>query len=269
MRNDDGSYVNFISYNKTKLEEKGSEDSFGRALYSLGYLMHFAPDRMMSDYAADLFSHSFDYIPRLNSLRGKANTILGLYWFYKTRPHDQYVKNLMNGLAEFIVNEYNAHQSPNWHWFENIVAYDNGIIPLALLHAGEILENADMRQIALKSADFLQKTSTNAGHLSLVGNEEWLLKGGIKPQFGQQAIDALSLVLLNKKAFEITKDSRYAEALECTYTWFLGNNDVYVPVYDNHTHGCCDGLEKYGLNRNQGAESLLSWLISTLVFQNK
>ncbi len=269
MRNDDGSYGNFIGYNKTKPEPIGSEDSFGRALWSLGYLMHHAPDRMMSDYAAELFSYSFDYIPKLKSLRGKANTLLGLYWFYKTHSHNQHVKHLINELSGFIMSEYQAHSSDNWHWFENIVAYDNAIISLSLWHAWEILDKAPLKEIALESTDFIIKTSTCNGHLSLVGNEDWLIKGGKKPQFGQQAIDALALIQLCKKTFEITKLDQYSEALEISYTWFLGNNDVYIPLYDNHTHGCCDGLEKYGVNRNQGAESLLSWLISSLVYNQK
>jgi hypothetical protein len=46
--------------------------------------------------------------------------------------------------------------------------------------------------------------------------------------------------------------------------WFLGENDLRMSLYDFETKGCCDGFENYGVNRNQGAESSLAYLISHL-----
>ena len=49
-----------------------------------------------------------------------------------------------------------------------------------------------------------------------------------------------------------------------SYQWFLGENILRVPLYDPETKGCCDGLQETAINRNQGAESTLAYLISHL-----
>lgn len=262
MRNQNGSYVNFISYSKEKLEKVGSEDTFGRTLWALGYLVNRAPDKMLSEYAAELFSFSLGKISGIQSVRGKANTIIGLSYFLKTHPHAQEVKDSLLTLAVSLSGEYRKYRTKDWKWYEDILSYDNGIIPLAMLYAGDTLDNKAFLNTGFESLGFLETQTTHMGHMSLIGNERWFKKGGEKTQFTQQAVDAMAMVLAYKKAWQLSKDEKYARLLETAYTWFLGNNDVYVPLYDLHTKGCCDGLHRYGVNRNQGAESLLAWLIA-------
>jgi hypothetical protein len=62
----------------------------------------------------------------------------------------------------------------------------------------------------------------------------------------------------------MTRDKRWIiEARRCL-EWFLGKNDLQVPLYNFKTGGCFDGLTPHGPNRHQGAESTLAWLISLL-----
>jgi len=51
------------------------------------------------------------------------------------------------------------------------------------------------------------------------------------------------------------------------FNWFLGQNDLNMPLYDPKTGGCRDGLMADGMNQNQGAESSLAWLLSLMSLQ--
>ena len=167
-------------------------------------------------------------------------------------------------MAYKLLNEYNQHKSENWHWFESLLAYDNAMLPLALLHAAGVLNDEVIMEVALESMLFLSSITLNEGFLSVVGNEQWYVKNGPQSRFAQQPIDALAMVLMFHEAYHLTKDKAYLNQLSTSFMWFLGENDLRMSLYDFETKGCCDGLESYGVNRNQGAESTLAYLISHL-----
>jgi len=265
-KNNNNSYVNLLDYSRSKLEEVGSEDAFGRSVWALGYLASHAPNNMYKEFAIELFSSSIGLFTSLKSLRGVANTIIGMSWYLQTNPHHQEVKDHLFQLSVHLYNAYTTNKTGEWHWYEDLLSYDNGILPLALLHAGESLKKPIFIDTAIESLRFLEKATLIDGKLSLIGNEEWWRRGEERSKFSQQAIDTMSMALAAQKAFEITKQQQHLKTIKSCYTWFLGNNDVYVPLYDEETKGCGDGLHRYGVNRNQGAESLLSWLITYLVF---
>ncbi|NOR86527.1 MAG: hypothetical protein GQ527_02845 [Bacteroidales bacterium] len=266
MKNNNGTYVNLLDYSHKKLENVGSEDSFGRTIWALGHLIAHAPNQMYREYAIELFSSSISIFSQLRSLRGIANSMIGISWYLRMNPHHQEVKDILLQLAVQLNSAYIFEKAGSWYWYENLLSYDNGILPLAMLHAGETLKKQLFIDTGLESLHFLHSITMETGKLSLIGNEVWLKKGGEKSQFSQQAIDTMAMVLAYQKAYQITGSSDTLENMEICYTWFLGNNDVYIPIYDEHTKGCGDGLHQYGVNRNQGAESLLSWLISYLTY---
>jgi hypothetical protein len=137
-------------------------------------------------------------------------------------------------------------------------------LPLALLHSAEILNDDKIKSTALASMDFLTKHTLTENYLSIIGNELWYKKDGERSVFAQQPIDAMAMVLMYHQAFHLTKDKEYINKLNTSFLWFLGENDVRMSLYDFETKGCCDGFESYGVNRNQGAESTLAYLISHL-----
>jgi hypothetical protein len=163
-----------------------------------------------------------------------------------------------------LINEYKQHRGENWHWFESILAYDNAMLPLSLLHAAGILNDDVISAIAMESMHFLSDLTLKDGYLSIVGNEKWYVKNGEPSVFAQQPLDALAMVLMFHQAFHFTKDKTWLTKLYTSFMWFLGENDLRMSLYDFETKGCCDGLENYGVNRNQGAESTLAYLISHL-----
>ncbi|MGN7989480.1 glycosyltransferase [Pedobacter sp. 22226] len=264
MQTDNGNFRNFLSFNRNYLDEVGSEDSFGRTIWSLGYLVSSAPNNSYREFGRELFSHSIPHFKNLKYIRGKANTIIGLAYYLCAHPGDEMIIKEINLLASSLVASYKAHKDGDWHWFEDILTYDNAILPLALLHHYEVTGNATSYKIAMESIAFLNSFSFENGYLNPVGNAGWMKKHGKNPVYDQQALETMAMVLLYAKAFEITKDDQYLNLMHTSYQWFLGKNSLHIPLYDFETHGCADGLQFNSVNRNQGAESTLAYFISHL-----
>jgi len=170
----------------------------------------------------------------------------------------------LRNMAFKLITHYRENESPDWKWFESLLAYDNGILPLALLHAAGILNDDRVTEVAHASMDFLTAHTMKDGYLSIIGNEKWYQKTGERSRFAQQPIDAMAMVLMYHEAYHLTRDKEYLKMLYTSFLWFLGENDLRMSLYDYETKGCCDGFESYGVNRNQGAESSLAYLISHL-----
>ncbi|RZL61937.1 MAG: glycosyltransferase, partial [Pedobacter sp.] len=134
MQLEDGNFRNFLSFNRNYLDEVGSEDSFGRTIWSLGYLISVAPNNSYREFGRELFSHSVTHFKDLKYLRGKANTIIGIANFLNAHQGDDLLINEINSLSKSLISSYHANKDGDWHWFEDILTYDNAILPLALLH---------------------------------------------------------------------------------------------------------------------------------------
>ncbi len=264
MQNADGSFRNFLSFNRNFLDEVGSEDSFGRTIWVLGYLMGNAPNDAYYQAARLVFFNAVPNFINIKSIRGIANTVIGISYYLKTNPGDDEIKLALIKLTDILIVNFEQNQSENWNWFESLLAYDNGILPLALLHASQILENKKIKEIAFESMRFLTSHTLKDGYLSVIGNKSWFVKGKERSMYAQQPIDAMAMVLMYHQAFVITQQTNYLEKAFTSFMWFLGENDLRMSLYDFETKGCCDGFEDYGVNRNQGAESLLAYLISHL-----
>lgn len=264
MQKEDGTFRNFLSFNRSFLDETGSEDAFGRAIWSLGYLLGNAPNDAYYQTGREIF---FDAVPNFNelrSVRGIANTIVGVCYYLKSNPSDEGMVQVVRDLSDKLIMAFERHQQPDWAWFESILAYDNGFLPLALLHAAEFIKEEKIMYIGLQSMDFLTDITLQNGYLSIIGNEEWYRQNGQQSAFAQQPLDALAMVLMYHQAYRLTQNQAYISRLYTCFMWFLGENDLRISLYDFETKGCCDGLESYGVNRNQGAESTLAYLISHL-----
>lgn len=264
MQNADGTFRNFLSFNRNFLDEVGSEDSFGRTIWALGYLMANAPSDAYYQTGKSIFFNASPNFEKLKSIRSIANTMIGVSYYLKSNPSDESMIERLRNMANKLIKQYRANETPDWKWFESLLAYDNGMLPLALLHSAEILNDDEITEIAIESMDFLTKHTLKDNYLSIIGNENWYKKGEERSVFAQQPIDAMAMVLMYHQAFHLTKNKEYLNKLYTSFLWFLGENDLRMSLYDFETKGCCDGFEHYGVNRNQGAESLLAYLISHL-----
>lgn len=264
MQNTNGTFKNFLSFNRIYLDEVGSEDSFGRTIWALGYLLGNAPNDAYYQMGKQLFFNASPNFENLNSIRSIANTMIGICYYLKSNPSDDTMTERLRNLANILLKHYHDNETTDWKWFESLLAYDNGILPLALLHSAEILNDKEITKTALKSMNFLTEHTLKDNYLSIIGNEKWYKKKGERSVFAQQPLDAMAMVLMYHQAFHVTKDKNFLHMLYISFLWFLGENDLRMSLYDFETQGCCDGFESYGINRNQGAESSLAYLISHL-----
>jgi glycosyltransferase involved in cell wall biosynthesis len=265
MQNKDGTFRNFLSFNRNFLDEMGSEDSFGRTIWALGYLLGHAPNDAYYQTGKMVFFDAAPNFEKLQSIRGIANSMVGISYYLRSNPNDDSMMERLRNLAGKLIKHFEANSSPEWKWFEPLLAYDNGMIPLALLHSAELLNDERITEVALETMNFLTGITLRDGYLSIIGNEKWYVKECERSVFAQQPIDALAMVLMYHQAFRLTKEKDYLTNLFSCFMWFMGENDLRMNLFDFETKGCCDGFEKYGVNRNQGAESSLAYLISHLV----
>ena len=146
------------------------------------------------------------------------------------------------------------------------MTYDNGRICKALLLSEKLVHWGEAMCHGIHALEWLMKHQTDptSGHLSLIGNDGWFKRGGKRARFDQQPIDAAALLSACHDAYRMTGDERWKQEMKKCFNWFLGANDLNMPLYDFKTHGCHDGLHGHGVSRHQGAESTLSWLMSVL-----
>ncbi|HUX95720.1 MAG TPA: glycosyltransferase family 4 protein [Bacteroidales bacterium] len=264
MQNKDGTFRNFLSFNRQYLDEVGSEDSFGRTIWALGYLIANAPNDSYFQTGKFIFLDASGNFKKLQSIRGIANTMIGISYYLRSNPSDDSMTEILRSLTIKLIKHYEENSTPDWRWFESLLAYDNGILPLALLHSAGIIKDRKVTEVALETMNFLTKITLKDDYLSIIGNEKWYKKDGERSIYAQQPIDALAMVLMYRQAFHLTKNKEYLNKLFSCFMWFLGENDLRMSLFDFETTGCCDGFESYGVNRNQGAESSLAYLISHL-----
>lgn len=263
MQCDDGDFRNFLSFKREYLDEKGTDDSYGRTMWALGYMIANSPNNSYREFARDLFFNSLQHTTKLEHLRGYANTIIGISEYLNSYS-DEAVEKQLKELCAKLINAYKNNKHDEWHWFEEKLTYDNAILPMALLKAYQVLGNEEYKEVGLESLLFLDGITHEDGCYVPVGNDGWFFKNESKAIFDQQAIETMASVMMYFEAFEVSKDTKYIKKMFKSFLWFLGENKLHIPLYDYETNGCCDGLTKTGLNRNQGAESTLAYYISYL-----
>jgi len=253
-----------LSFNNQYLDEHGTEDSFGRTIWALGYLLHRPPNPGYFQLASEMFVKAIPHFKKLKEIRSIACTLNGLYHYLKRNPSDEKMTILLKNLTNKIIDSINAGRDKDWVWFDNKLTYCNGIIPLSLLYSYKLLKDKKILKLAKEVLGFLEKIKFKHRFLEIIGNNGWLEKGKKPAYFAQQPVNATAMVLAFYQAFKITKNKAYLKKMYVSYLWFLGENKLGIPLYNFDTKGCSDGLESFGINKNQGAESTLSYLIAHL-----
>jgi glycosyltransferase involved in cell wall biosynthesis len=261
-----GRFRNFMSYDRSWLEETGSEDSHGRALWGLGIAVALGRDKGQVSFASDLFQRTLDTVEHFTSPRAIAFVIIGIHAYLSRYSGDSRVKRMRKILADRLMAWFRDSATEDWPWCEDILSYDNARLPQALLLSGQWLPDGEMLEMGLRSLEWLHKVQTDetGRHFAAIGNDGWLTRGGEKARFDQQPLEAAAMVDACIEAFNYTRDEEWiAYAYRCL-NWYQGENDLGVPLCDYATGGCRDGLEAQGANENQGAESTLCWLMALL-----
>ncbi|MHC4547362.1 MAG: hypothetical protein ACYTEZ_01185 [Planctomycetota bacterium] len=261
-------FRNVFSFDRRWCDTGGSDDCQGRALWALGYVAAHPPTESVRLAAEELFRTALPVLATLRHARGRALAIVGLAEFLGAYPDDGEAQEGLAGLAADLEGQFAAHAAPDWPWFEDIVTYDNGRLPQALLRAGRALgDEALVRRGLDLLAWLLEVQSAPAGHLSVIGNRGWLRRGGERARFDQQPLEAGALVVACRAALDATGAEVWREEMRRCFDWYQGRNDHGLDLIDPETGGCRDGLTPEGLNLNQGAESTVAWLEALLEMQ--
>jgi glycosyltransferase involved in cell wall biosynthesis len=263
MQKEDGRFRNFMDYNRNFMDQDGSDDSNGRTIWACGFIIWKSPNESYRSMASECFRKTFGNIPKLN-LRGKAFAILGLCAYLRAYQNDEKAFVLLKECSKHLLEAYGRQRKNDWHWFEDILCYDNAVMPMALFNAYQHLKEESVLKTAVESLAFLEKLTFRNGKMSVIGNDGWYRKGHNKAQFDQQPIDAAAMVMAMQSAYRATRDKEYLTRMKEAFDWFMGENDLGMPLYDIETKGCADGLHKSGVSMNQGAESTISFLLALL-----
>ena len=259
-------FRNFLGYDHRWLEDQGSEDSHGRALWALGTLLARSENLGMRGAAGRLLEFSLPAALEFTSPRAWAYTLLGMQEYLNSYPGDRDAQKVRSVLSRRLLEMYESICSKDWKWFENVLAYGNARLPQAMLLVGSACADDRMVSAGLESLDWLlqiQHCETNH-HFVPIGSQGFYHQGGEKARFDQQPIEAAGAVSACLQAYRVTGDSRWRSEAWSAFNWFLGGNDLQLPLYDPETGGCRDGLHPDRANQNQGAESTLSFLMALL-----
>jgi glycosyltransferase involved in cell wall biosynthesis len=258
-----GRFRNFMSYSREWLEECGSEDSHGRALWALGTVVGRSPDPGKQNLAGRLFQSALPAVAGFTSPRAWAFTLLGIDEYLRAFQGDVGVQAVGGDLGRRLLELHRTTGDDAWPWFENSLAYSNAQLSQALLASGSWLGDEEMVATGLRSLRWLVDLQVSeTGDFEPVGSDGFYPRGGSKARFDQQPIEAAATVAGCLAAARLTSDPAWERAARRAFAWFLGRNHLQQSICDPATGGCRDGIHADRLNQNQGAESTLAFLLA-------
>jgi glycosyltransferase involved in cell wall biosynthesis len=256
-------FRNFMGYTREWLEKKGSEDSHARAVWALGTALGRSRNQGFRNLCGQLFELTLPAVKHFTSPRAWAFALIAIHEYLRCFAGDRAVNATRDLLSNRLVELYNHSRDPGWEWFETSLAYDNAKLSHALILSGFWTANPEMLQIGLRTLKWLSTVQTSpAGHFAPVGSNGFYQKGGVCARFDQQPIEAHSMIAACLEAFRVTNDPFWSQEARRAFEWFLGRNDVGLPLYDSTSGGCYDALHADRVNQNQGAESSLAFYLS-------
>ena len=266
FNSDRGRFRNFLGYDRQWLEDIGSEDSHGRALWALGTVLGRSQNAGLRGAAGRLFEAAVPAVLRFSSPRAWAFGVLGLQAYLDWFPGDRAMQGIRNTLADRLLDIYERSRSDTWHWFEKSLSYSNARLPQALILGGWRSNNHKMIGAGMEALKWLvaEQRRDHKEVFVPIGSSGFFIEGSPKARFDQQPVEACAMVSACLEVYRLTEESQWLEEARRVFSWFLGTNDLQAPLYDAATGGCRDGLHPDRVNENQGAESTLSFLMSLL-----
>ena len=259
-----------MSYERQWLEDVGSEDSHGRAVWALGVKAGWGRRSGQVALATELFNNALAALDTFGDSRAIAFPILGIQAYLRRNDSDQRAWEILRSLGDRLSSRFTQYATNEWNWHEDLLAYDNARLPQALMACGRATQNKDMVALGLDVLKWLRDVQLDpaTGCFAPVGNEGWFPQSGSKAQYAQQPLEATAMIGACIEAYECTHSEEWVDLATTCFNWYLGKNDLQLQIYDHASGGCRDGLERDGVNENQGAESTLSYILSLLAIYN-
>jgi glycosyltransferase involved in cell wall biosynthesis len=260
-------FRNFMDYQRNWLEETGSDDSHGRALWALGLVLGRSNTPTLHNMAGRVFQQSLLAILETTSPRAWAFALIGIHEYLGRFAGDRRVSQVQEELAGRLLSLYRDNRVDGWNWFEDKLTYCNAVLSHVMLLCGQSIPNPEMTKVGLESLRWLaelQHADMEGRHFVPIGSNGFYQRGGERARFDQQPVEVQAMVSACLEAHRITGNKSWRVEARRAFEWFLGRNDLHLPVYDPTTGGCRDGLHPDRPNENQGAESTLAFLQSLL-----
>ncbi len=256
-------FHNHLSFDRRWLDEQGSEDSQGRAIWALGVGVRRSPLESFQMISGQLFSLALPAIVDFTSPRAWAFGLIGIHEYLHRLSGDSAVNHIRDILTNRLMERFDASAHPDWQWFEEELSYDNAKLAHAIISTGEAMGDQAVLERGLLALRWLTAQQTSEeGHFRPIGSNGFYRRGGERARFDQQPIEAHATVSACLEAYRVTSDNWWHDRAQSAFDWFNGANDLGLDLYSPETGGCRDGLHVDRLNQNQGAESTLAFLLS-------
>lgn len=260
---DDGRFHNFMSYDRRWLEDVGSEDSSGRAIWALGVGAHTACRDEWRELCGRMLAKALPASAAFQHPRARAFATLGIVEGIRAGVEPELGRTVLAGIAADLRTRYERERRSGWDWFENELTYDNARFCEALIRIGSVCKDDAALELGLRTLHFYERVVFDGATFIPIGNQGWYVRGGRRALYGQQPLEATATIDAELAAFEATGDAAHRAYADRALAWFFGENSRGLPLVLGE--GCRDGLEEHGPNANMGAESTLAYLAGALV----
>ncbi len=258
-----GRFHNFLSIDRHWLDEQGSEDCHGRAIWALGTALGRSPHWSSQAKAERLFAHALPAVLEFTSPRAWAFSLIGISEYLRQKKGDCLALDVRQELTRRLTAIFDKVAGPDWNWFEDGLTYDNAKLPHALIVTGHATGDQKVYDRGIEALRWLVGVQTSQhGKLRPIGSDGFYRRNGARANYDQQPIEAHATISACLEAYRATSDPWWYEQAQCAFDWFLGWNDLGQELYCPETGGCHDGLHVDRSNENQGAESMLAFLLS-------
>jgi hypothetical protein len=209
-----------------------------------------------------LFAQALPAVKTFRSPRAAAFTLLGLDAYCAVVPDDRRARELRRVLADRLMSGLKSVETPDWLWFEESLAYDNARLPQALIVTGMATRTPGYVDAGLRSLRWLMtQQTTSTGQFRPVGTASFGEHRKLSHVFDQQPVEATATIAACLTASRADGDAEWKTAATGVFSWFLGSNDLSVPLVDTDTGSCRDGLHPDRANENRGGESVVCYLL--------
>jgi len=256
-------FHNHLSFDRRWLDDRGSEDCHGRALWALGIGVGRSPFRSFQMMAGQLFAQALPALADFTSPRAWAFGLIGIHEYLNRLSGDSLVNQTRETLTCRLMDLLASNTKPDWCWFEEELSYDNAKLAHALILSGHATGQPRILERGLHALRWLNELQISEnGHFRPIGSNGFYQRGGARANFDQQPIEAQAMVSACLEAYRTTSDFWWYEQAQRAFDWFIGWNDLGLELYSPESGGCRDGLHVDRVNGNQGAESTLAFLLS-------
>lgn len=257
-----GRFRNFMRYDRTWCEDIGSQDSNGRALWSLGHTIEHSPDPDIREWACDWYARVLPHLSELEPPRARAFAGLGACCVLRVIPGHEPSRRLALQTGQFLNALLGEGRRPDWTWFEAVLGYDNPRLCQAMIEIGTVLDDQRLIELGLETLDWIAARQISARRQFRPIGSETFGKPYDSLPFDQQPLEVQAAIEAAGAAWRATGEQRWVDHALSAWDWLFGSNDRGACLAEIRSGRCRDGLTRQGMNRNSGAESILAFQLS-------